>query len=77
MGGKEYPLSRPKVRQSLKLEEEIQSAKDGSKGLTGCLVEFLVSCGMPKDVVLDEMDLHLINELVTALIQGKKKSSAT
>jgi hypothetical protein len=76
LNGKEHVLKRPRARQTLKFEEDIQGAKAGDKSLTNALVEFIVSCGMDKDTVLDEMDLDLINELATALIQGKKKSLA-
>jgi hypothetical protein len=74
LNGVEHLLRRPRARQSLKFEQELQEAIKGSRPLTITMVDFIVECGMNRDVVLDEMDLDLINELTTALIQGKKKS---
>lgn len=69
--GAEYFMTKPKMGSVIVLEENIEKSKSTGSGGTKILVEFLHSCGLPKEV-LSELDSEQIGEIVKVLMPEKK-----
>ena len=69
--GADYFMTKPKMGAVMVLEENIEKSKADKNGGTKVLVEFLHSCGLPKEV-LSELDSEQVGEIVKVLMPEKK-----
>jgi hypothetical protein len=69
--GKDYILSPPTARKAAVLKKQINESKEDELKSLEVAVEFLVECGLPKDVC-DQLEMDHLGQLIT-LITSKKK----
>jgi hypothetical protein len=69
--GKEYSLSKPTVRQTEKLQEEIKLSKDDQSASFGLMKKWVEGLGLPGEVIMD-MELDHFVSLVEHLSGSKK-----
>jgi hypothetical protein len=69
--GKDYTLSPPTARKVALFQKQIGEAKENELQTVEIAAEFLVECGLPKDVC-DQLEMDHLGQLIT-LISSKKK----
>lgn len=69
--GQEYQCKRPSIGAVMDLEENLEAAKAAGKGGTKLLIQHLVSCGLPEEVVR-KLDTDQIEAVSAALSPSKK-----
>lgn len=69
--GKEYKLIPPTARKVVQFKKQMDSKKDDDTSMVDVAVEFLVDCGLPKDVC-DQLEMDHLAKVID-LISSKKK----
>lgn len=71
--GVEHVCNKPKLGAVLAMESRVDDAKATGKSGTQVMVDFIVSCGLPLEVVL-ELDDAQTEEVMKIICDSKKNS---
>lgn len=70
-GGVDYPMEKPKLGIVAEMEERLEYARAEGKGIVRILLEFVVRCGLPKEVA-SQLDGDELAEVLGFLTPSKK-----
>lgn len=71
--GKEYICTKPKVGAVRAMEAAIEKAKSDGKGGTELMIQHLMSCGLPQEM-LEQLDAEQFQAVVELLHSSTKKN---
>lgn len=69
--GVEYPCTKPKLGAVMDLEAGLEAAKSEGRGGTQLLMQHLVLCGLPENVV-KQLDVDQLEAVAGVLTPAKK-----
>lgn len=69
--GKEFSINKPTVGQAEKIQSDLEAAKDDSKKTYSIIKSFLMSLGLPLEVIIN-LEIDHFTELVEFVIGVKK-----
>ena len=70
--GVDYYARKPKTQELIDLESKSEVAKNNNAKTTEVMIEFLISLGLPREMILD-LDVDALGMLIEGLMPSKKK----
>jgi hypothetical protein len=71
IGDKDYPVTKPTLGAVAEQEERLHAAQNEGRGVVKVMMDFVVSCGLPREVV-NALDPDELEEVMRFLTPAKK-----